>query len=79
MDKIKSQLFNVVLTTLVSIILFVIKDMHGDIKALMSQMPGIQKDIEWLKDRRLRDKFDQYDAPMFRHEEQITYDSLRRK
>lgn len=62
---------------LLSIVLWLVKDMREDIKNMREQMPAMKVEIENLKDQRLLDKFKSMKVYYYMKEEPIiTFDSL---
>lgn len=63
--------------SLLGLTLYLVKDMHADIKSIREQIPAMKVEIENLKDQRLIDKFKNLKViwPM-KEEQLITYDSL---
>lgn len=78
--KVKIAAFDWVFKGLIAVICFQVKDLHEDVKRLMQVVPALQAKVDILSDQRLVDKFRSYQAqPPMRQEEEITYDSLKRK
>lgn len=73
----KTQAFDWVFKGLIAVVCFLVKDMHADLKMLMTQMPAIRADVDNLKDKNLMERF-RYHYEMKR-EDPITYDSLMQK
>ena len=77
--KVKSQALTWVLNALVSILCFLVKDMREDIKKLMEVVPALQAKVDMMNDQRLIDKFRVLQMTPGKQEDDITYDSLKRK
>lgn len=78
--NIKALAFDWVFKGLIAVVCFLVKDIREDVKQLMQTVPALQAKVDILSDQRLVDKFRSYQAqPPMRQEEEITYDSLKRK
>lgn len=78
LGKFKLTILNWVVPALLSIVLWLVKDMHGDLKSVMRVIPVMQKQIDYLEDGQLNLRFKVIPpAPSpAKHEDPITYDSL---
>jgi hypothetical protein len=80
MKSLKSAVFDVVFKSLIGVVLWLVLDMHSDLKHVLQEIPVIQKEIEFLKDKSLIDRFKSLELPpVGKHEDFITYDSLQHK
>lgn len=78
--NIKAIAFDWVFKGLIAVVCFLVKDIREDVKQLMQTVPALQAKVDILNDQRLIDRFRIYQsAPMAKPEEEITYDSLKRK
>lgn len=78
--KVKSQALTWVLNALVGLLCFLVKDMREDIKRIMEVVPALQAKVDMMNDQRLIDKFRVLQTmPGKEPEDEITYDSLKRK
>lgn len=65
---------------LLGITLYLVKDMHTDIKELREQIPAMKADIDNLKDKDLMEKFRRLEGKSaMKDEKTITYDSMVRE
>lgn len=77
---IKSVAFDWIFKALIGVVLFLVKDMHSDVKMMMQTIPAMKAEIENLKDKNLIDRFRWMKDPSpAKQEELITYDSLKSK
>lgn len=76
--NVKASAFDWVFKGLIGIVLWLVADMHADLKGVLQIIPVMRNEIDHLKDRGLIDRFRLYQLPG-KHEEQITYDSLIQK
>lgn len=77
--NIKAIAFDWVFKGLIAVVCFLVKDIREDVKQLMQTVPALQAKVDILSDQRLVDKFRTYQNIPMRPEEEITYDSLKRK
>lgn len=79
-SKVKVAAFDWLFKGLIAIVCFLVKDMREDIKQLMQSVPALQAKVDLITDQRLIDKFRVMQMmPAKEPEEEITYDSLKRK
>lgn len=78
-QNIKAFAFDWLYKILIGLLCFLVKDMHGDIKQLMQTVPALRAEVDILKDQRLVDKFRNFYQQPAKGEEEITFDSLKRK
>lgn len=80
LKNIKAYAFDWVFKGLIGLLCFQVKDIRDDVKQLIQTVPALQAKVDMMTDQRLLDKFRSYQAPPpMRQEEEITYDSLKRK
>jgi len=77
--NIKAIAFDWVFKGLIAVVCFLVKDIREDVKQLMQVVPVLQAKVEILNDQRLIDKFRVIQAMPAKTEDEITYDSLKRK
>ena len=78
--NIKSIAFDWVFKGLIAVVCFLVKDIREDVKQLMQTVPALQAKVDILNDQRLIDRFRIYQSTTIaKPEEEITYDSLKRK
>lgn len=77
--NIKALAFDWVFKGLIAVVCFLVKDIREDVKQLMQTVPALQAKVDILNDQRLIDKFRSFQPPPMKQEEEITYDSLKRK
>jgi hypothetical protein len=79
-NKVKATAFNWVSMTLISIVGWLVMDMHADLKSVLQVIPVMQLKIDNLEDKRLVDRLRLHEMlPKGKHEEEISYDSLTQK
>lgn len=74
----ESKLLDWAFKGLLGVTLYLVKDMHADIKDMRQQIPAMKAEIDNLKDRELLERFRLYKAtkdPM-KEEPIATYDTL---
>lgn len=76
--NLKAQGFDWLFKGLLAIVLWLVKDMHADVKFLMQTIPAHEVRLSNLESNRLIDRFKAMRIPM-KDEELITYDSLTQK
>lgn len=76
--NIKAFAFDWVSKILMALVLWVVKDMHADLKNVLATIPAMRVEIDNLKDQRLLDRFKIFKYPM-KNEEIITLDSLTKQ
>lgn len=77
LKNVKATAFNWVFTTLIGLVLWVVTDMHGDLKEVMKVIPVMRLQIEYLEDGQLKARLKAIPpVSPARHEDLITYDSL---
>jgi hypothetical protein len=72
----KAQAFDWVFKALIGVVLWVVADMHGDLKEVLKVIPVIRLQIDYLKDDQLKDRLKAIPPVPAKHEDHITYDSL---
>lgn len=77
--NIKALAFDWVFKGLIAVVCFLVKDIREDVKQLMQTVPALQAKVDIMTDQRLIDRFKMYQPPPAKPEEEITYDSLKRK
>lgn len=78
--KFKVSAFDWVFKGLIAVVWFLVKDVRDDVKQLMQAVPALQAKVEMINDQRLIDKFKILETmPAKEPEDEITYDSLKRK
>lgn len=78
LNNLKVTAFDWLSKLLLGIVLWLVKDMHGDLKFIMQTIPVHEVRIGNLESNRLIDRFKAIRIPM-KNEEVITYDSLMQK
>jgi hypothetical protein len=79
-NKVKATAFNWVSMTLISIVGWLVMDMHADLKSVLQVIPVMRLEIDYLKDNRLVDRLKMHQLlPKGKHEDEINYDSLTQK
>lgn len=75
----KSFAFDWVFKGLLGLVCFQVKDIRDDVKQLIQTVPALQAKVDMMTDQRLIDRFRVMEAMPAKPEEEITYDSLKRK
>lgn len=70
--------FDWVFKGLIAVVCFLVKDIREDVKQLMNVVPGLQAKVDMLTDQQLVNKFRIIQMAPGKHEEDITYDSLKK-
>jgi hypothetical protein len=78
-NKLKANAFDYIFKGLIAVVCFLVKDMREDIKQLMQTVPALQAKVDIMADQRLIEKLRVYQNIPMKPEEEITYDSLKRK
>lgn len=78
LKQVKATAFNWVFMSLIGIVLWFVRDMHADLKAVMKVIPVMQLQIDYLEDGQLRSRLKAIPVvpSPAKHEEPITLDSL---
>lgn len=79
LKNIKAYAFDWVFKGLLGLVCFQVKDIRDDVKQLMQSVPALQAKVEMITDQRLLDRFRIYQVPPGKQEDEITYDSLKKK
>ncbi|WP_315822995.1 hypothetical protein [Paraflavitalea speifideaquila] len=79
--KAKASAFNWLATALISVVIWIVTDMRSDLKTVMSVIPVMRLQIEYLQDGQLKSRLNSIPVvpSPAKHEEPITYDSLTNK
>ena len=77
--NIKAILFDWLSKILLAVVMFIVKDIRDDVKQLMQTVPALQAKVDIMTDQRLLDRFRAYQTAPAKPEEEITYDTLKRK
>lgn len=77
--NIKAVLFDWISKILLAVVMFIVKDIRDDVKQLMQTVPAVQAKVDMITDQRLIEKFRAFQPPPMKMEEEITYDSLRKR
>lgn len=78
-SKVKVAAFDWLFKGLIAVVCFLVKDMREDMKQLMQVVPGLQAKVDMITDQRLIDRFRIMQSMPAKPEEEITYDSLKKK
>lgn len=77
MKNIKAVAFDWAFKSLLGIVLWLVADMHSDLKGVLQVIPVIRTQIDYLKDGQLKARFNAIPpVPSAKHEDEITFDSL---
>jgi hypothetical protein len=77
LKNVKATAFNWVFTGLITVVIWLVTDMHEDLKAVMKVIPVMQLQIDYLQDGQLKTRFQAIPkVPAAKHEDIITLDSL---
>lgn len=77
--NVKALAFDWVFKGLIAVVCFLVKDIREDVKQLMQTVPAIQANVNILNDQRLIDRFKALNKMPIKAEEEIDYNSLKRK
>lgn len=77
MKNVKAQAFDWVFKALIGVVLWLVADMHQDLKGVLQIIPVLRTQIDYLQDGLLKSRFQAIPpAPAAKHEDNITLDSL---
>lgn len=79
LKNIKAYAFDWVFKGLLGLVCFQVKDIRDDVKQLIQTVPALQAKVDMMTDQRLIDRFRVIQTMPAKPEEEITYDSLKRK
>lgn len=79
LKNIKAYAFDWVFRGLLGVVCFQVKDIRDDVKQLIQTVPALQAKVDMINDQRLIDRFKVLETMPAKTEEEITYDSLKRK
>lgn len=79
LKNIKAYAFDWVFKGLLGLVCFQVKDIRDDVKQLIQTVPALQAKVDMMTDQRLVDRFRVIQTMPAKPEEEITYDSLKRK
>lgn len=77
--NVKAIAFDWVFKGLIAVVCFLVKDIREDVKQLMQTVPAIKAEVNILNDQRLIDRFKLLNKMPMKSEEEIDYNSLKRK
>lgn len=77
--NVKAIAFDWVFKGLIAVVCFLVKDIREDVKQLMQTVPAIKAEVNILNDQRLIDRFKLLEKMPMKSEEEIDYNSLKRK
>ena len=77
--NIKAVLFDWISKILLAVVMLIVKDIRDDVKQLMQTVPALQAKVDIMTDQRLIEKLRMFQPPPAKQEEEITYDSLKRR
>lgn len=79
LNKIKASAFDWIIKAMIPLVAWYVKDVRDDVKILMQAYPALQAKVDLMTDQRLMDRLKIYQMMPAKPEEEITYDSLKRK
>lgn len=77
--NLKANAFDWLIKALIPVLVWWVKDVREDIKKIMETVPALQAKVDMMTDQRLIERFKIYQSTPMKPEEEITYDSLKRK
>lgn len=72
----KAQAFDWVFKALIGVVLWLVADMHSDLKGVLQVIPVMRTQIDYLQDGLLKFRFNAIPPAPAKHEDPITLDSL---
>lgn len=76
MKNVKAQAFDWVFKALIGVVLWLVADMHQDLKGVLQIIPVLRTQIDYLQDASLKIRFQAIPPAPAKHEDVITLDSL---
>lgn len=77
--SVKAIAFDWVFKGLIAVVCFLVKDIREDVKQLMQTVPALQAKVDILNDQRLIDRFKVMGRTPMKAEDEIDYNSLKKK
>lgn len=77
--NVKAIAFDWVFKGLIAVVCFLVKDIREDVKQLMQTVPAIKAEVNMMNDQRLIDRFRLLNRTPIKAEDEIDYNSLKRK
>lgn len=77
--NVKVLAFDWIFKGLIAVVCFLVKDIREDVKQLMQTVPAIKAEVNILNDQRLIDRFRLLNKMPMKAEEEVDYNSLKRK